>query len=114
MTLPVRIMAQLLLCHADLLRMNALLAVTQPSCTPLQKHLCSGTLRFALQAYLAWPVFLYAPCCVFTRHNRPNEFGRCSSFIRTVGFASAARMLLHAFGILLPGVLLYNFTGLMG
>ena len=32
----------------------------------------------------------------------------------TDGFASAARMLLHAFGILLPGELLYNFTGLMG
>ena len=46
------------------LSMKALLAVTQPSCTPLQNRLCSGTLRFALQAYLAWPAFLYAACCL--------------------------------------------------
>ena len=60
--------------RTEALRLKTLLAVTQPSCTPLQKRLCSGTLRFALQAYLAWPAFLCAACCVFSssQHHKPN------------------------------------------
>ena len=41
-------------------RMKVLLPVTAAACPPLQQRLCSGTLRFALQAYLAWPAFLCA------------------------------------------------------